>query len=962
MVDTARARAEAALRRDATLEAVAFAAQRFLEEGNWEEVVPELLRRLGRATSASRAYVFQNHLGTDGTHLTSQRWEWVADGIAPLIDDPVLQSQSWVGSGLARWEKVLGGGNVLQGHVRDFPEGEHATLDRQQIMSVLVVPIFVSSEWWGHIGFDDCVTERVWTQIEIDALRTAAGTLGAAIHRHRTEEQLREAESKYRTLVEQIPAVTYIDSYPDPGADTWPTLYISPQIETLIGYSPQEWVANPTIWLSLLHPDDRDVALAADAHHYATGESLAQEYRMIARDGRVVWVRDEAVVVRDEYGTPKFAQGFLSDITERKLSEERIRALEKMYRLFVEQIPAVVYREMLNPDPARFYISPRLETIFGHKPADWARDSGFWESHIHPQDRERVIVENGRANESGEKFSSEYRFQRKDGGFAWVHDEATLVTDPGGGEPFWQGFILDVTERKLAEARLSEAQTRYQILVEHLPLVIYREPVRFDPKDFYISPQVESLFGYTAEEWRGELGFWHARIHPEDEERVWRMNQEANVTGRPYVVEYRFRKRDGRYVWIRDEAMRMEGTDGEEPFWQGFMIDITERKLAEERLGQAEEKFRLLVEQVPAAIYTQVIDEDDPALTNTVYMSPRIEDIIGYSFEETVANGGLWRDILHPGDRERVLQTDAAGNVTGEPWAMEYRAIAKDGRTVWIHDEAQAVLDEDGHPKSWQGFMLDISERKAAEEQLERALELEREASQRLRALDDMKNTFLQAVSHDLRTPLAAILGLAVTLEREDVELEAAEARDLARRIASNSRKLDRMVIDLLDLDRLARGIVEPKLHATDVGALVRRVVSDSDLMDEDRVHIEAVSIVASIDAAKVERIVENLLANTARHTPAGTRVWVRVEPAQGGVLVSVEDEGPGVPQDLREAVFEPFRQGPIPTHSPGVGVGLTLVARFAELMGGRAWVEDRDGGGASFRVFLAEGPPEDRG
>ena len=139
--------------------------------------------------------------------------------------------------------------------------------------------------------------------------------------------------------------------------------------------------------------------------------------------------------------------------------------------------------------------------------------------------------------------------------------------------------------------------------------------------------------------------------------------------------------------------------------------------------------------------------------------------------------------------------------------------IAKDGRIVWVQDEA-TLCTLPGKPPYWQGFLLDVTERKEAEAQLERALDVEREATQRLRALDDMKNTFLQAVSHDLRTPLAAILGLAITLERGDVHLEEDDARDLARRIAGNARRLDRLVTNLLDLDRLARGIVEPKLEA----------------------------------------------------------------------------------------------------------------------------------------------------
>ena len=229
-----------------------------------------------------------------------------------------------------------------------------------------------------------------------------------------------------------------------------------------------------------------------------------------------------------------------------------------------------------------------------------------------------------------------------------------------------------------------------------------------------------------------------------------------------------------------------------------------------------------------------------------------------------------------------------------------------------------------------------------------------REAADRLRGLDEMKNMFLDAVSHELRTPLAAVLGIALTLESEQVELSDSEKRDLLTRLAANARKLERLLSDLLDLDRLVRGIVEPNRRVTDMGALVRRVVEASEICADRSVTVEAGEVVLAVDAAKVERIVENLVANTARHTPAGTGIWVRVTPQDGGVLISIEDEGEGVPHELKSAIFEPFRQGPQRSrHSPGVGIGLSLVARFAELHGGRAWVEDREGGGAAFRVFL---------
>ena len=268
----------------------------------------------------------------------------------------------------------------------------------------------------------------------------------------------------------------------------------------------------------------------------------------------------------------------------------------------------------------------------------------------------------------------------------------------------------------------------------------------------------------------------------------------------------------------------------------------------------------------------------------------------------------------------------------------------------------------EGRPPFWQGFLIDITERKQAEEQLARALEVEREATRRLRALDEMKNTFLQAVSHDLRTPLAAILGLAITLERGDVHLEEDDAKDLARRIAGNARRLDRLVTNLLDLDRLARGIVAPNLLPTDVGSIVRRVLAESDLIPDARLRTDIHPVMVPADGAKVERIVENLLANTVRHTPPTSTIWVSLSATEEGALLAVEDDGPGVAPDLRDTIFEPFQQGPdAPRHSPGVGVGLTLVRRFAELHGGRAWVEDRDGGGASFRVVLPFDPPDPR-
>jgi signal transduction histidine kinase len=282
----------------------------------------------------------------------------------------------------------------------------------------------------------------------------------------------------------------------------------------------------------------------------------------------------------------------------------------------------------------------------------------------------------------------------------------------------------------------------------------------------------------------------------------------------------------------------------------------------------------------------------------------------------------------------------------GELSTGKYRLIAADGRTVWIRDEAVLLRDDEGTPVHWQGVMLDITVAKQATEDLSRALELERQGMEDMRRADEIKTTFLTAVSHDIRTPLSAILGNALTLEEGDrLGITEEERKQLIHSLAAKARRLNTIVTDLLDTERLARGVVEPKLQEIAVGRLISLLVWDSEAMAGRQVHVDTRSVTAWVDPQMISRIVENLLMNAARHTSPGCQVWVTVVPEDGNVLIAVEDDGPGLPEEHRESIFLPFEHGPMTSvHNPGVGVGLSLVAKFAELHGGRVWVEEREG------------------
>jgi diguanylate cyclase (GGDEF)-like protein/PAS domain S-box-containing protein len=270
--------------------------------------------------------------------------------------------------------------------------------------------------------------------------------------RQATEQRLRDAEFRYRTLVEQLPLISYVDAS---DSDVSKPLYLSPQIEKVLGYTPEEWLTTPGLYQRSLHQDDRERVLRQKQIAYERGEPLRNEYRMVAADGRVIWVEDQSVPVQPLDGGPPIRQGFAIEITERKQAEEALRRAENRYRTLVESLPLAVYIDRLDESSSNVYSSPQIEPMLGYSAHEWTSRPELFMEVLHPDDRDRVLAANARTRATEEPLHVEYRLLARDGRVVWVQDDARVIADPDGGdEPVLQGYLLDITGRREAEELL----------------------------------------------------------------------------------------------------------------------------------------------------------------------------------------------------------------------------------------------------------------------------------------------------------------------------------------------------------------------------------------------------------------------------------------------------------------------------------------------------------------------------
>jgi PAS domain S-box-containing protein len=439
-------------RRNAILEAVRFAAEHFLgNPTDRERGMEEVLRRLGQATETSRVYVFRNHTGEDGRLWNSQLHKWVAPGVAtgvpadsgglPITDFPYRDDGSGRWTDFGRWEEVLGRGEPMYGNTRDFPEGERSFLAGELgIRSMILVPIFVEGAWWGFIGFDDCVKEREWSAAEIDALKAAASTLGAALQRQAVEEELGASETRYRAVIEQATDGIYLLD-----ANTRRIVETNPSFGRMLGYAPEE-LLGMEVYDFVAHPRenvDATIGRTLELRRRVVG---GRKYRR--RDGSLLDVEVGVNVIslegRDVICT------IVRDITERKQAEEDLKQSEELYRTVIEQARENIC--LVDVETRRIVES---NTAF--------REAlGYTEDELHhmtlydvvSHDRKSIDLNIQSTVRARSSFVGERKYRRKDGSLLDVEASGSIILR--GGRETICVVAHDVTERARAHRLLEE--------------------------------------------------------------------------------------------------------------------------------------------------------------------------------------------------------------------------------------------------------------------------------------------------------------------------------------------------------------------------------------------------------------------------------------------------------------------------------------------------------------------------
>ncbi len=469
----------------------------------------------------------------------------------------------------------------------------------------------------------------------------------------------------------------------------------------------------------------------------------------------------------------------------------------------------------------------------------------------------------------------------------------------------------------------------------------------------YVSPSGSRMFGRSWGENVGRNAF--ELIHPADLPSITdRFSQILQEPAIPLTAEFRYQHQDGSWRWIEAMGQNLLAESSVEAVVVNYR-DITERKRAEEALHDSEQRYRTISEMISDYAYAVRIEPD---WTYTIeWFTETFTRVTGFTLEKGPHSPDTWKIFIHPEDMAIACQR-LQKLMSGQADVSEFRLLTKSGEARWIREYGRPVWDEaQGRVTHLYVVGHDITDRKRAEEELQQAKETAEAANR-------AKSEFLATMSHELRTPLSIILGYTDLLLEDTFGQLREEQADPLRRIDRSARELLDLITAVLDLSRLEAGRLPLGLRETQVAGLLQETQAETQGLQEQVQlrfvwDVEPALPMLYTDPGKLKVVLKNLIGNAVKFTKEGS-ITVKAFLNDGGITISVTDTGIGIPQEALGLIFEPFRQIENSAthhshHYGGTGLGLHIVKRLLEVLGGTIMVESEVGQGSTFRVWVPQ-------